>query len=161
ATLRPTIAATSAAIETLAPMAIACPPAALISATVVAAPSSVRSETATRAPSRAIASAAARPIPEAPPLTSALLPAQIPVIASCLFPADHCISGSALCLTEYPAALVRLTRARLAFFIPAPSTRPSTSAAQCWLGAGPCKGRFFISREHDDRRLIVRPARVR
>ena len=80
ATVRATIAATSASRLTSPPMAIAWPPAALISPTVPAALSSVRSATATRAPSRLMATAVARPIPDAPPVTSAVLPSRMPAM---------------------------------------------------------------------------------
>ena len=70
------------------PIAIACPPAALIRVTVSAAVSSVRSATAKRAPSRAIVSAVARPMPEAPPVTSATLRSRIPAISCFLLPCE-------------------------------------------------------------------------
>jgi hypothetical protein len=79
-TVRATIAATSASRVTSPPMAVAWPPAALISATVAAASASARSATATRAPSRAITTAVAWPIPDAPAGHQGHLPSRTPAM---------------------------------------------------------------------------------
>ena len=68
-----TAALTSSALETSATANIACPPAALISATIAAEASAFRSIIATRAPSAAKSFEAAPPIPVAPPEMMAVL----------------------------------------------------------------------------------------
>src|SRR5215472_5797397 len=76
--------ATSASSVTSPAIAIDCPPAELINATVASMPSLERSDTATRAPSLATASAVARPMPDPPPVTNATLPSSMPAMTTSL-----------------------------------------------------------------------------
>src|SRR5262245_22246207 len=88
---------------------MACPPAALICATVSCAEAAAKSATATRAPSRAKVRAVARPMPPPPPVTSATFPSTIPVMAVLIL-ARFSLKGATIPRCRFAGEAIRYTR---------------------------------------------------